>query len=595
MAISFQCPNCQKAYRVKDELAGKRAPCGHCKAVMTVPRPEADPTLARAAESLASDLLSDEPAEQTAGADEIALECPFCFESVTFATDKGGKQAPCPACRKLIRVPVPQAGKPKADWRAVEHNLTMARRDTEAAPEGAWGAAQNQSIVSREALREAKVVFDRKDLAGPNRKPLLITAGVLLLAFTIGGGWWGWSRWVEGQRVSLITDALRASDAKGLPGGWSVAVFTAAGEFWLREPEPDAKAAAGQFRQARALAKAADSELDRAELLRHVAVAQAGLVGDEAAADAKRALNWEESQRELRQTLQAIGELPREHGWQVIEDLTRRLGSVGPKRPVMIALAPNALKADVDRLEALACVGLTLRAMNDPQAASVAQEVLDMASSGPNSAVSPRLIALLLAAGQGDVARKLMPEPAAGVPELAARLAYADGLARAGDMDKAVKIAMLPGPEDQRVAALAMVADANPAGLEPAARFAAECGQKFTLPNWALIRIVAACERGRRPDLARQLATDVAQKDVKPWLELSALRAELADASSPADAPDLSGDQTPAEAIAAVVVGRHNARISVANPRTVVEAWTIEAIRPPGLAGSALGLQDRRP
>lgn len=36
------------------------------------------------------------------------------------------------------------------------------------------------------------------------------------------------------------------------------------------------------------LAKAADSELDRAELLRHVAVAQAGLVGDEAAADAKR-------------------------------------------------------------------------------------------------------------------------------------------------------------------------------------------------------------------------------------------------------------------------------------------------------------------
>lgn len=291
----------------------------------------------------------------------------------------------------------------------------------------------------------------------------------------------------------------------------------------------------------------------------------------------------------LRQTLQAIGELPREHGWQVIEDLTRRLGSVGPKRPVMIALAPNALKADVDRLEALACVGLTLRAMNDPQAASVAQEVLDMASSGPNSAVSPRLIALLLAAGQGDVARKLMPEPAAGVPELAARLAYADGLARAGDMDKAVKIAMLPGPEDQRVAALAMVADANPAGLEPAARFAAECGQKFTLPNWALIRIVAACERGRRPDLARQLATDVAQKDVKPWLELSALRAELADASSPADAPDLSGDQTPAEAIAAVVVGRHNARISVANPRTVVEAWTIEAIRPPGLAGSGAG------
>jgi hypothetical protein len=595
MVISFQCPNCNKAYRVKDNLAGKRAPCGQCQAVMTVPQPTADPTHAHAVESLAKDLLSDEPAEPAAAAGgAIALECPFCFEQVTFPPEKGGKQSPCPACRKIIRVPVPATGKPKADWRAVENNFTMARRDTEAAPEGAWGAAQNQSVVSREALREAKVVFDRKDLAAPNRKPIYITAAVAGLTLAAAVGWWGWGRWVEGQRVGLVADALKASEPKKAPGAWPAGVFAAAGEFWLREPQPDLKAAAEHFRQARSLAQAAESEADKAELLLHVALGQASLVGDEAAADARRALGWEDSQRELRQTLQNFGGLPREHAWLAVEELTRRLGSVGPKRPVVEALAPNALPSEADRAEALACVGLVLAALKDPQAAAVLQSAQDAATAMPGAPPSPRLVALLRASGQGDAAGRMMPAPTSGDPGLPARLGYAEGFARAGEVDQALRVAQLPGPDDHRAQALALVADGHPEGLEPAVKFVAEHGQKFTLPAWVPLRIARACERGGRADLARQLATGVAQMDVKPWLELTALRAELAASTSAAEPPDLAGDRSPAEALAAVFVGRHNARVSAANPRAAVSAWALESTRPAGLVGSALGLQDRR-
>src|SRR5436853_125745 len=92
MAISFQCPSCQKPYKVKDDMAGKKAACRQCQAVMTVPRPAADPAHSHALEALASGVLADEAAEQAAVADEIGLECPFCFEAITFPAEKGGKQ-----------------------------------------------------------------------------------------------------------------------------------------------------------------------------------------------------------------------------------------------------------------------------------------------------------------------------------------------------------------------------------------------------------------------------------------------------------------------------------------------------------------------
>ena len=45
MAISFTCEGCGKQYTVKDELAGKKAQCKKCNAVMKVPVPHREPNL----------------------------------------------------------------------------------------------------------------------------------------------------------------------------------------------------------------------------------------------------------------------------------------------------------------------------------------------------------------------------------------------------------------------------------------------------------------------------------------------------------------------------------------------------------------------
>ena len=39
MAIEFSCPNCKKRYKIKDELAGRKAKCAGCKSVMQIPEP----------------------------------------------------------------------------------------------------------------------------------------------------------------------------------------------------------------------------------------------------------------------------------------------------------------------------------------------------------------------------------------------------------------------------------------------------------------------------------------------------------------------------------------------------------------------------
>lgn len=37
MAIEFECPECDRPYRVRDDLAGRRIPCKECGARMKVP------------------------------------------------------------------------------------------------------------------------------------------------------------------------------------------------------------------------------------------------------------------------------------------------------------------------------------------------------------------------------------------------------------------------------------------------------------------------------------------------------------------------------------------------------------------------------
>ena len=226
MAISFQCPSCHKPYKVKDDLAGKKAACTQCKVVMTVPRPSASAEESQAVEAMATAALVEESKQHEAlaanAASTIKVECEFCFEQVEYPIEKSGKKHPCPSCRRIVTVPVPASGGPKKDWREVKDNITMARKSDENAPEGAWGNEQlQQQVVSREALMEAKVIVHRKTLMGPDRSKLYIGLALTALACGIGGFFVFRGKAEDDRRHALVADAIKGSSTLPPRGSWS--------------------------------------------------------------------------------------------------------------------------------------------------------------------------------------------------------------------------------------------------------------------------------------------------------------------------------------------------------------------------------------
>ncbi|MBX7103914.1 MAG: hypothetical protein K1X57_07525 [Gemmataceae bacterium] len=595
MAIAFNCPNCNTAYKVKDDLAGKKAACKKCKHVMLVPaaQPAAAHVDSHALEALATAALGDETATTEAQVAEAAIkyECEFCFETVEFSADKAGKKSPCPSCRRIVTVPVPKTNQPKKDWRAVDHNLTMALKNAEAAPQDAWGN-QQKSIVSREALVEAAVVEDRSKAGLRDWSKIFMWSGLGVAALVAIGFWWSRGKAADDRRMGLMVDAIAAAGPKAataLPPGWAAAIQSAAGEFYLGES--DLKNATKHLQLARAAARQVESPGDRAALLRNVASRQTGLIGDANKIVEKKALDWEEAHRELRQTLQAFRELPREEGWLVLEELGRKLGPAGPDKPILMLVGGEALPPDSDRADAMACVGLA----NPEVSEKFLEEAKRVYGAVGEGVPAPRYAALLISKKQLPAARKVIPEPTGAEPNLNQRLAYAEGYARTGDandLTAAKKVANAEGPVEHKVAAWCMLADGcgQPAELEAAVKYVCEQGQKFTLPSWPIIRLGEACKRANRGDLVRQLADGMKQANIKPWIELDALRtAGTVDAAM----VDKVGDKSAAQAFAWELFARSATRATGGDPRAMVAGWSTAAARPLGLAGAALGLQDR--
>src|SRR3989442_287090 len=161
MSIRFKCPHCQKALVVKDEVAGKKGACPACKQAVQIPVPVSQAE----AESLAISMFADSPAPQAeaqatpvpeaASANgTIDFDCPMCGDPIKLSAELGGKQAPCPLCKNIIKVPKLKADE-KKDWRAMHTRPSAALANQPAAPGGAWGSATHKGKVSGEALEEA--------------------------------------------------------------------------------------------------------------------------------------------------------------------------------------------------------------------------------------------------------------------------------------------------------------------------------------------------------------------------------------------------------------------------------------------------------
>lgn len=205
MPIAFKCTNCQKPLRVKDELAGRKISCPGCKAVVRAPKAAAVESgaagpagdvdhealaLAAIAERMAADAPPD--------LGTVDFVCPQCDAELKLSADLAGKQAPCPECKRIIKVPLLKKKSP-VDWRQSGPQIGPTKeilKDQEVLDDS-WSTS-SASKVSSEALFRAGAIKVQKPRLTKIQWAQRIGYGVAALAF-LGLGWWFLSRMLRGN------------------------------------------------------------------------------------------------------------------------------------------------------------------------------------------------------------------------------------------------------------------------------------------------------------------------------------------------------------------------------------------------------------
>jgi hypothetical protein len=620
MPINFSCPNCHKALRVKDELAGKKGPCPHCKKLVTVPKPsaaQATPLPRPAAapkvaapdgpppappvdvEAEAAALFSDGPAKVEAP-QFIDFPCPYCDEPLHLDAALAGKKAPCPSCRRIISVPLPKVE--KKDWRAVDGRMPSgAQRPAEPAPEGTWSSTAT-SRVSREALDEAGLIPQKRvpRTTGQKVRFGLLVAGAPLLVAVLAFVGWKW--WASTRQERALKQALAVADAKdgesrvGKAG--QAALHTGAGEYYLRSRKPQcAKLAAEQLGKALGLLKQAN-DLDRDLALTELALAQVNLGGGPAELEREMRIKWDDAQRQVRATLTAIS--TPEARLEALRGVAGRLVARGQTERVIPLVQQVYSAPDADQAEALAVVALELRKADEARAAEAADLALRPYDAPPKD--RPHLRAPVVAAALVFNKKPPTPQKGSAEDERQELIGQAEGLARRGDLAQArekVAVAKKYGPEAifrALVGVAAGAAEANSgdrADLEAAAA-AADVVRQRPEAAWALLRLTQLAIRAGLPeDVQQKVAGAIAAGAVKGQAQLAVLRARL-EAS-----PQVVGEEAAAKVegkglaqrLAREALARHNVRRD-AGWAKVVQGWE-EPERAFGLLGVALGLQGK--
>ena len=602
MTIRFKCPNavCKKVLVVKDELAGKRARCPACKQSVSIPAPLSAPV---DLEAFAAAAFADEPAVKkavpaaapSAEARTIDFACSYCDAELHLPADQGGKQVPCPECRRIIKVPQLKVEKAK-DWRDVEKKgPSFAKKDEPVKPVGAWDAGP--STVSQDALEEAGVITEPQEprtLKERLKWPLIGVGAVGLIAVL----WLVSSNLLrQNAQKQALTAALAYVDAKSgkakLAPTLAAEIYRGAGEFQLRARQ--AEEAKQAFANARGSCMQGQGDkataLDRDLLLTDVAVAQVGLgsSNDEqlrGGAD-KKQLEWQDTRTEIDQTLRVIaGDEARA---AAVREVARKLFEADSKdgKQVALGLAKSLSTTDI-------------------------AATADAGKEG-RPKVFAQYAALCLALGHKDDEVAALKLPKAGKPgvDQLARLAHAEAKALQGQFDDARQVARQKGQPAERLEAslaVATVARAQDktaeakANVEDALAAAAELMQaKKKLDPFLVVQLCRLAARVGQSDKGKAIADYQTDKAVRARAHLELLLAKLdklAQSSAVADVklPDewLKDKDTLAYALAQEAVARHNTRLGQrSNVLESVEGLE-ERLRPFVQLGVALGLQDKQ-
>lgn len=639
MPIKFKCPHCGKPLSVKEQLAGKKAKCPNAScgqaivipaavpAMSTVPAPTqpvappnpgvvaavpppavdgvaAKPPESADAEALAASMLSDEPAPvDTAPPKTLKFNCSYCDEVVQVDVALAGKQAPCPECRRIIKIPHLQEQK-KTDWRNANTALPSgARRDLEPAPEGAWGSTA-VARVSAEALEEA-------DALPEDREPVSIrqwiTRGVLaasVVAVLVFGTLWVLNRLAKDKKQAAYDMAMaELSAVKGYP---AAVVHLAAGTYHVRRNEKDCikddqadDNAWQQFGSARAiLAAGPDARSPECDaLLIELALAQFDLVGNDDDVSEGKRLTWKETRKEIVQTLRQIRNVPiRTQGMRMV---LRKLIDRG-----QAAEAVEVAKDLADSLELLAVAVIELQLAGEQgHASSWAGSVLVMLDRAappgqPLLVPSVEAQAVLILKGPREKANVLGARMSKDDREVAEVVALLAGGKAAEAHDKALDKNKTAEAQFRSLVELADAPgakSASKAATEEALNFAqAQSRALPTLPALTTYRLIdAGVRNGIDATQLRPLIERVQKEErLRPWMQLQLFRHVLNNASDTVEEGKLSEIErgTLSQSLARVALARHNTRKD-ADYIKQIDDWD-EAVRAFGYIGAALGLQD---
>ncbi len=606
MTIRFTCPHCHKILKVENHLAGKKVACPACKQSLRIPAPTG---AAADVEALAAAALADQVAPTTPAkaAEPIAFTCPQCDEQIQVAAELAGKQTPCPACRRIIKVPLPVKEQPK-DWRMPDGRggLSAARQTNEPAPEGAWGST-GATAVSRQALMQAAAVpvtQERLTWVQWAKRGALAVVVVGL----IGGISYGVLLWrSQSRHQQALAQALHYVDTdKKLSPEAAAEIQRAAGAYYLGAG--NAEDARKRLQRARALVateNATSSEWDA--VLIDVALTQVDLGGEQAEVDGGARLKWADAEKELRQTLAQL--LSPEARLEAVREVSRKL--IAKNQGLLAVSVVRLLHLAEETPELQALIGLELARANQTKAAlTLAEQTQALVPPPPPAGaeakarrVPPSLLALWFALGKPEQARALAPEPGGDLePDLAVRVGYAEGFARKGELDTARNYAGRRGvPQGRLQAFLALGAvalennqtDAARQDLETAARIAEEELRGRGISPWVLLRLVRLGGQASPSDRWLRLAGLIPDPALRGRAQLAVLQTRLQSTKGQAEeawAQSVEKD-TPAHALALEALARHNAPSGGAALLKTIDAWQPERLRPFGYIGVALGLQ----
>jgi hypothetical protein len=548
---------------------------------------------------------TDKPAAPAAAPATIDFKCPQCDEPIKIDMALAGKMAPCPECRRIVRVPMPTKKQP-TDWRKVATGPSLAKQDTAPVPDGAWGTATTVSTVSREALQEAEAaVGSREPLTrGQKIKRVLITVGVVLVCV---GAYFAIKSSITGNDERKALEAAMRDIPKDPLA--AAEIHRGVAEFCVRAGgEEDIRTGREHLQVARGKLVSHESSSERDAILADLAVLQADYVLDptqiekaQIRQDAERA--QERAFKDLESTLALIAAPEAKAGAlrlvankllakKLAEQTPRLVGDTGDNRPELTA----ALALELWRLgqaqTATALADQLLKARAEPK--------------GKDKPAPPSLVALSIVVKRPQEEIDKLKPAAIGGDDFAWRLGQIQGLAMLGDWEKARgMMAGLKAPQDPLCAGLVLAAaagDKNTSGtadLEQVASWVEANKEMLTPapnrpnPSWVLLHLTQLALKAGKPELAGTFANAVPDEKLRGRAKLEILRDRLAKTSDKAGDDWADGIEGPAFGLAKEAIARHNTRKGQGSALMKALAGWDEKLRSFGYVGVALGLQDK--